>query len=358
MSADALPADGTVLPLVADAANRRVLSEWLEAEGYGVTTGDPGDVDFDLCVLDPDALFDHRAVLAERKAAARAVLPYVLLVPDAQREATEALRRDHPDLWRLVDGVVSVPIRQYEFGGRVESLLRLRAQSQTIAARERELEILNRVLRHDIRNDMMVVLGWLGMLRDDASDEQLPTLDRIEAAADHVVELTLIAADIARTMTGDEAVPLRPMSLTTVLREEVEKCQVAFSAAHIEFVADPPEVTVVANDLLGSVFRNLLNNAVQHNTADRPEVTVRVEEREDTVCVIVSDNGPGIPDAIRDRLFVTEVKGLESSGAGMGLYLVGALTTTYGGDVWVEDDETRGATFVVELPLAERDADA
>ncbi|GGL44836.1 hypothetical protein GCM10009037_30300 [Halarchaeum grantii] len=354
-----LPASGTVLPLVADAANRRVLAEWLaERERYTLTGDTPADAAFDLCILDIRALVENRVVLAQRKASSRALLPYLLLVPDAKRDAVEAFRREHADLWRLVDGVVRVPIRQYDLGDRVESLLRLRAQSRALADRERELEILNRVLRHDIRNDMNVVLGWLSMLRDDATDDQLPTLDRVEAAADHVVELTLVAADIAKTLTGGDAVALRPMSLTRVLRAEVEKSREAFASARIEFVDDPPNVTVAANDLLGSVFRNLLNNAVQHNDTAHPVVAVDVEVRDGVVRVTVTDNGPGVPAGVRNSLFAEEVKGIESSGTGMGLYLVAALVDTYDGDVRLVDDDAPGATFVVELPVVEDATDA
>jgi len=59
--------------------------------------------------------------------------------------------------------------------------------------------------------------------------------------------------------------------------------------------------TVLANEMLASVFRNLLNNAVQHNDTDAPEVTVTCEETDDRIRVRVADNGPGVPDAEKTR---------------------------------------------------------
>jgi signal transduction histidine kinase len=114
-----------------------------------------------------------------------------------------------------------------------------------------------------------------------------------------------------------------------------------------------PDVEVVGNDMLGSVFRNLLRNATQHNDKTPPEVTVSAAEHDDIVEVRIADNGPGVPDAQKDEIFGRGEKGLESSGAGIGLYLVQSLVDTYGGDVFVEDNDPEGAVFVVELPIAE-----
>lgn len=105
----------------------------------------------------------------------------------------------------------------------------------------------------------------------------------------------------------------------------------------------------MANDMLESVFRNLLKNAIQHNDASVPEVIVSGRERDDDVVVRVADNGPGVPDTQKDDIFGKGEKGLESEGTGVGLYLVQTLVDDYGGSVWVDDNEPTGAIFVVTL---------
>jgi len=104
--------------------------------------------------------------------------------------------------------------------------------------------------------------------------------------------------------------------------------------------------------MLGSVFRNLLKNAVQHNDAAVPEVDVTATAADDTVVVRVADNGRGISDTQKERIFSKGQKGLDSQGTGMGLYLVDTLVTSYGGSVWVEDNTPKGSVFAVELPKA------
>ena len=104
--------------------------------------------------------------------------------------------------------------------------------------------------------------------------------------------------------------------------------------------------------MLDSVFRNLLSNAVQHNDKEVPEVSVSATTHDMRAVVRIADNGPGVPDSQKQEIFGEGEKGLDSSGTGLGLYLVQELVTHYGGEVWVEDNNPEGAVFAVELPLA------
>ena len=116
--------------------------------------------------------------------------------------------------------------------------------------------------------------------------------------------------------------------------------------------------------MLGSVFRNVLKNAVQHNDKPVPTVAVSSNTVDESIKIRVADNGPGISDAAKEDIFGKGEKGLDSEGTGIGLYLVKSLVESYGGDVWIEDREeddvidtetpaetpSEGAVFVVELP--------
>nr|WP_305882660.1 sensor histidine kinase [Haloplanus ruber] len=104
--------------------------------------------------------------------------------------------------------------------------------------------------------------------------------------------------------------------------------------------------------MLGSVFRNLLNNAVQHSDRDEPSVTVSASATDDAVTVRVADDGPGIPDDRKERVFGKGEKGIESEGTGLGLYLVYTLVDQYGGEVWIEDNDPCGTVFVLQFERA------
>lgn len=117
-------------------------------------------------------------------------------------------------------------------------------------------------------------------------------------------------------------------------------------------VEEIPSEPVLANNLLGSIFRNLLQNAIQHNDKDVARVTVSGEDRAETVVIRVADNGPGISEALRDRIFEQGQKWLDSSGTGIGLFLVRKLVEEFEGDISVWDNEPEGTVFEVELQKA------
>jgi len=230
-----------------------------------------------------------------------------------------------------------------------------RASERELARKRDQLRALNRVLRHDIRNDMQIVLG-LGRLLDDHVDEEgQEYLRTILDTGEHVVELTRSSRDLARTVAGETELPLESVSLADTLRAEIDRRQEAFGHATITLRDDVPDVNVRANDLLASVFRNLLNNAVQHSDRDEPtvEVSADITRGDHTAIVRVADNGPGIVPDRQETVFGKGEKGIESEGTGLGLYLVQSLVDHYGGSVWIEDNEPRGTVVVVELPIAE-----
>ncbi|MFC6864499.1 PAS domain S-box protein [Halomicroarcula sp. GCM10025817] len=212
-----------------------------------------------------------------------------------------------------------------------------------------DLDVLNQVLRHDIRNDLQLVVAYAELLADDPDDTRREYAETILESATHAVELTRTAREMASVMLS-EADTRRPLDLGTALEAELEDLRATYPEATVRLEGDLDDVSVLADDMLRSVFRNLLKNAVQHNDADVPEVSVSASLGDGTVTVRVADNGPGIDPSRRETIFSKGEKGLGSRGSGLGLYLVQTLVEGYGGEVWVEDGDHDGAVFVVELP--------
>jgi PAS domain S-box-containing protein len=216
------------------------------------------------------------------------------------------------------------------------------------------LDVLNQVLRHDIRNDLQVVLAYAEMLAENCDDEEQDYIERILESATHAVDLTTTAREMAELllMSGGDR---QQMALRDTLDSELKKIESTRPEVALTVKEPIPETTVMANDMLDSVFRNLLENAVQHNDNPEPEVTVSGVACDDVVIVRVADNGPGVPDSHKDLIFGKGERGFDTTGTGIGLYLVRTLVEGYGGDVWVEDNDPDGAVFVVELPKASPD---
>jgi signal transduction histidine kinase len=224
-------------------------------------------------------------------------------------------------------------------------------QQRELERQNRELAVLNQIVRHDIRNDVSLLLGRGSALEDYVEPGGEEYLSQMLDTADHITQLTETVGDFLEILEGEQTPELRPYDLVGVLRTEIMKARSAHARA--EFVVEdelPDELTVRANEMLSSVFRNLLNNAVTHNDKQTPEVTVTLTREDDTVRVSVADNGPGIPDDRRNEVFGRGRQGLEEPGSEIGLYLVDTLVDMFNGAVRIDDNDPEGSRFVVELP--------
>jgi PAS domain S-box-containing protein len=237
--------------------------------------------------------------------------------------------------------------------GRAFALHEITAQKEYgLRAEEQRdnLETLNRVLRHDLRNDLQLITAYADLLQDECeTEEEQRYIDTILKSADHAVELTQTARELAKVMVSEQLEEQR-VSLRTVLEDEVAEVQASYPDAILEFRTQTPSVTLEANGMISSVFRNLLKNAIQHNNKEVAEVSISAVENGGTVTVQIADNGPGVPDDRKETVFGKGERGIDSSGTGMGLYLVETLVSRYAGAVWIENNDPDGAIFSVELP--------
>ena len=258
-----------------------------------------------------------------------------------------------------VDGTefpAEVKLSRFEYEGEpalhahVRDITERKEYEQRLETQRDNLDVLNQVLRHDVRNDLQLIIAY-GELVEDTSDDEavVEHAETVLESAEHAVDLTTSAREMADVMLSAEK-ELQRVGLQPTLESELEEVRATFPDAAVTVETAIPRVSIQANDMLGSVFRNLLKNAIQHNDTGDPTVAVSATERVDSVRVRVADDGPGIPEDRRDAVFGKGEKGLDSHGTGLGLYLVKTLVDSYGGEIWVEDSDMGGAAFVIELP--------
>jgi signal transduction histidine kinase len=99
----------------------------------------------------------------------------------------------------------------------------------------------------------------------------------------------------------------------------------------------------MADEVIYSIFENLIENSIKHGKADT--VDIKVKTKEDAVEVLVNDNGTGIPDSIKKKVFD---EGFSTSKGGMGLYIVKTTMNRYG-SIQVEDNDPHGACFILRF---------
>jgi len=236
--------------------------------------------------------------------------------------------------------------------GYARDITAVKEYERQLETQRDNLNILNEVMRHDIRNDLQLVTAYAEMLEESASltDVYRSYLKKIQKAAENAIDLTTAAGELSAVMLQQNT-ELTAVGLETTLEAQLERIRSSRQA--VELTVGPiPSVDVYADELLSAVFRNLLGNALAHNRRSRPEITVETQRDEDVVTVQIADNGRGVPDSQKAAIFGRGNKGLESEGTGIGLYLVKSLVDRYGGAVWVEDNDPEGAIFCVELRRA------
>jgi signal transduction histidine kinase len=236
--------------------------------------------------------------------------------------------------------------------------------SESRLAQQRDnLELLTRMMSHDIRNDLQVIGAVAELLGETVEESQTEYVQKISRNTAAAVDLTTSAQELVEAMLRTDSEPC-PVPLGEALRAQIDRVNETSDALTVTVTGSIPDVTVVADEMLGSVFRNVLKNAIEHNHGDAPTVAVAVDVDDDSVRVSVADNGPGVPDERKEEIFGRGERGMSSQGTGIGLYLVQTLVDQYGGRVWVEDradqrssgsrseavePDSTGAVFVIEL---------
>ena len=257
----------------------------------------------------------------------------------------EAVRRGAQDY--LAKGNIQVDT----LGRAVQYAIERTKTQRQLRRRTEELAILNQLMRHDIKNDISLVVGRGHELAEYVDPRGEELLAELVTAANHVLQLTRTVGDTVEAVADEGSPALEPIAVDRIIRQQVRKARQLYGEDTIVVEGEPPDVAVAADELLSAVVGNLLSNALLY-TSDDPEVRVSAVVGGETVTIRVADNGPGVPDERKERIFGQGARGVESGGTGIGLYLVDQLVDGYDGDVWVEDNDPSGAVFVVELDRA------
>lgn len=240
-------------------------------------------------------------------------------------------------------------IRQEHLGPVVGVAVSLRT-GRGRARLDRERSDLLATVSHELRSPLSGVKGFVQVMLnrwEQLQDEQKKMMLRtVHSDADRLSRLIAELLDIARLDTGRLSLAPRPSDAATLVGRVVESVQ-AGTARPIE--ADTPEglPQVWADpDKLTQVVTNLVENAVRHGEGT---VRVRLEPGGDDVRILVEDEGDGIPEEMRRRVF-TKFWTTGVGGSGLGLYLAHGLVTAHGGAIEIGETGDGGARVCVRWP--------
>ena len=224
-------------------------------------------------------------------------------------------------------------------------------------AYQQRLEVTQRLLRHNLRNDMTVIRGCAALLAEEVDTERASTAQRIVDVADDLLDLsektrTMVSLDSSATSGRTTVdVPERLATLVADARDEHPEVRIECETP------ETGEIELSDAKLFEIPVRNLIENAVEHNDAAEPLVRVRAERADGQVRIHVEDNGPAIPTIEREVLEAGTENQLEH-GSGMGLWLTYWSVANIGGTITFDTAEPRGNVITLELPTASTTAEA
>lgn len=224
----------------------------------------------------------------------------------------------------------------------------VRAEEAT--ERQELLEYLNALLRHEVLNATNVVHGRAVILEEDLDGDSAPMdhLDVIQRQAD---EMSGIVQDVRVLLQANRnEMEFERVDVVEIIEKEIQKVKDSHTDVQVDLEV-PDEAVVSANDLLPRVFENLFRNALEHNDTTPVKLGVTGRKTGDRLVLEISDNGPGIPERLRENLFTPGVRDLDDD-HGIGTVIVGRLVNQFGGDIEVLETGPDGTRIGVELPLA------
>lgn len=218
-------------------------------------------------------------------------------------------------------------------------------------AREQRLRLLNRIVRHNLRNDMNVLIGYADRLKAAVEDETLETT--AETVLDIATEVGTMSESIAQIeeIARPDATERVPTNLCDVVRSTVEDVRAEYPDVDLTVDARA-DVRVVADRGVHYAITHAIENAIEHNDRSEPSVSVTVSDDPSTNrgMIEIADDGPKIPEIEIDVLDDEVETDSTYHGSGVGLWVMQWCIDSLGGELRFDENEPRGNIVRILLP--------
>ncbi|MEJ7635651.1 ATP-binding protein [Aeromicrobium sp.] len=227
--------------------------------------------------------------------------------------------------------------------------------------RDRERSDLVATVAHELRSPLTGIKGFTSTLLtkwDRFSDEQRQLmLETVDSDADRLSRLITELLDAARIDAGRLTLKRGPVKLDEVVRHVLTNVSGGATEPFGISIGDDLELIWGDSDRITQVVTNLVENAMRHGFGLREVVVQNTQhpEFQGGVSLQVHDNGPGIPEEMRQRVFSRFWRAGPGAGSGLGMYIVRGIVEQHGGTIEIKDAEGGGAQIRVWFPINEPD---
>jgi PAS domain S-box-containing protein len=262
---------------------------------------------------------------------------------DAERPVSVDIlnyRRNGRKFWNRLE---IAPVRDDD--GTVEKYVGFQTDITERKIRERRLEVMNRVLSHNLRNKMNVIEGYSELLRED-TDADPVALARIDEATEDLMGLAEAVRKIDVTLSTSEETA-GELRLDERLENVVNALEERYPDASVTLTT-PGEPIVVSAPGLVTAIEEAIENAIKHNDAPEPRVEVTATVDDGWVTVEVRDNGPGVPE--REVRVLREGETALNHADRLGLWLMYWAVSKAGGEFDVREADPGGTVVTLSVP--------
>jgi len=214
---------------------------------------------------------------------------------------------------------------------------------------QRQLSVLDRVLRHNVRNKMSIVLGHANDIASRAPPATAERATAIREAATELLELSDSAREF-ESVFADDARRTTTVDVVETVENVVRELRTEHPSAEIDS-ALPESALAHGHETFELALNELFENAIVHSDREEPTVEVTVVAGEESVEIRVADDGPGLDDTDRRALLRGTETPLEHT-QGLGLWLVQWAVEVADGTIDIEENDPRGTLITVRLPTA------
>lgn len=292
----------------------------------------------------------------------------VVEAAEAKIETLEANNRLQRTVgWGVSIGVlglmVIIGLLTWRFKERKRSSALLQQQNEQLMALNNEKNEIMGIVSHDLKNPIGAVAGFAEILREPTLDEQnkLLILDQLSLVSNRMLELVKNVLDFYRIEEGALTVDISPIDIAPLCEMTVDLYREQASAKDITLhcTAEAGATALADEQMLNQILDNLLSNAVKYTPRGK-QAWIRVLKKNTSVRIEAENEGEGISEEDMKRLFgkFTRLSARPTGGehsTGLGLSIVKTLVEVMNGKVWCESELGKGATFIVELPIAPTD---
>jgi two-component system nitrogen regulation sensor histidine kinase NtrY len=259
-------------------------------------------------------------------------------------------KKNEPIQWQTNDEIGAL-VAEYN-----QMLLKLEDSANLLARSERESawREMAKQVAHEIKNPLTPMKLNLQYLQRVVGENNVDFKEKFNKVSRSIIEQIDTLAHIAGEFSNFAQMPrvvLQSLNLNEIIQSSVQTFKSENIKISFQTFSDPVLVTADKDQCL-RVFNNLIKNAIQAIADDRKgEIEISVSDIQDSVMVSLKDNGTGIPESMKEKIFVPNFT-TKTTGTGLGLAMVKNIVNSFNGEIWFESSENEGATFFLRFRKA------